>query len=221
MRLLIETRASQNLKLIKEDKQGKRQYFLEGVFMQSEIKNRNGRIYPEATLDKAVKTYIEGYVKKNRAYGELNHPDSPNIDLNKASHLITELRKEGKNYYGKAKVLSTNTGETVKRLMEDGCNLGISSRGLGSLKEDGGSSVVQDDFYLVTAGDIVADPSAPAAFLENIMESREWLYDRGKWVPAFMEQTKKEVKKTNTKQLEELALKKFEQFLREISNNPS
>lgn len=216
MKLLIETKVNNDIKLLKEDVNGRKAYFLEGTFMQSEMRNRNGRVYPETVLDKAVAKYIKEYVSKNRAYGELNHPDSPNIDLNKASHLITEIKKDGKNYWGKAKVLSTQTGETVKRLMEDGCSLGISSRGLGSLREEGGVNYVNDDFYLVTAGDIVADPSAPDAFLENIMENTDWMYKAGKWVPRFMEETKKTVKVTPKKQLNELALKKFEEFLKNL-----
>ncbi len=217
MLLLTETKVN-TVKLITESRGGKDTYYLEGIFLQGNIKNKNGRIYPEEILDEAVGKYSAEYVKNNRAYGELNHPDSPNINLERAAILIKDLRKEGSNYVGKARVLSTPCGTIVKGLMEDGCNIGISSRGLGSLKEDKGSgaNIVQDDFSLVTAGDIVADPSAPDAFLDSIMEESEWVFSGGAWVPRFVDETKKRVRKAPSNQLEELALKSFEKFLKNL-----
>ncbi len=217
MLLLTETKVN-TVKLITESRGGKDTYYLEGIFLQGNIKNKNGRIYPEEILDEAVGKYSAEYVKNNRAYGELNHPDSPNINLERAAILIKDLRKEGSNYVGKARVLSTPCGTIVKGLMEDGCNIGISSRGLGSLKEDKGSgaNIVQDDFSLVTAGDIVADPSAPDAFLNSIMEESEWVFSGGAWVPKFVEQTKKRVRQVPSKQLQETALRAMHDFLKKL-----
>ena len=152
----------------KED--GKKDYFIEGIFMQSEIKNRNGRIYPKEVIQKEVKRYNKEFVEQDRAFGELGHPEGPTINLDKVSHMITKLEEDGNNFVGRAKILSTPNGQIVKNLIDDGAKLGVSSRGLGSLESKGNAQYVKDDFQLATAGDIVADPSAPEAFVNGIME---------------------------------------------------
>ena len=164
--------------IVEENEKGQKEYFIEGIFMQSEIKNRNGRIYPKEVMEKEVKRYVKEFVEKDRAFGELGHPDST-INLDKVSHLITKLEEDGNNYVGRAKILSTPNGQIVRNLIDDGAKLGVSSRGLGSLEQKGGSQYVKDDFQLATAGDIVADPSAPEAFVNGIMEGTEWVYENG------------------------------------------
>ena len=204
--------------IIVEDKLGKgKEYFIEGIFLQSEVKNRNGRIYPESTMDKEVKRYMENYVAKNRAYGELGHPDTPSINLDRVSHLITSLRKEGTNYIGKAKILDTPMGKIAKGLLDGGANLGVSSRALGSLKMNKeGVQVVQDDFMLSTAADIVADPSAPDAFVRGIMESVDWVFVDGRFEQRQIEQTKKIIQNTPSKRLSEASIQAFQNFLNSI-----
>ena len=162
--------------IVEENEQGKKEYFIEGIFMQAAIKNRNGRIYPKDVMDKEVNRYVKEFVEKDRAFGELGHPDGPTINLDKVSHLITKLEEDGDNYMGRAKILSTPNGQIVRNLIDDGAKLGVSSRGLGSLEQKGGAQVVKNDFQLATAADIVADPSAPEAFVEGIMEGVEWIY---------------------------------------------
>jgi len=176
MRLIREVTESVNL--VTENKLGKgKEYFIEGVFLQSELKNRNGRMYPESVMDKEVARYMQEQVENNRAYGELGHPDNPQINLDRVSHLIVSLRKEGTNYIGKAKILETPMGQIARGLLDGGANLGVSSRALGSLKvNEDGIQVVQDDFMLSTAADIVADPSAPDAYVRGIMENKESYY---------------------------------------------
>jgi len=181
MKFIKEVQETTNL--IVENKLGKKSYFIEGIFLQSELKNRNGRMYPESIMDKEVGRYLKEYVEKNRAYGELGHPDTPSINLDRVSHLIVDLRKEGTNYVGKAKILETPMGNIARGLLDGGANLGVSSRALGSLKSNNeGVQIVQDDFMLSTAADIVADPSAPDAFVQGIMESKEWVFVDGKFV---------------------------------------
>lgn len=216
MKLITEV-FEQN-KIIVEEKLGKgKQYFIEGIFLQSELKNRNGRVYPEATMDKEVQRYTEEYIKKNRAYGELGHPDTPSINLDRVSHMITSLKKEGTNYVGRAKILDTPMGQIAKGLLDGGANLGVSSRALGSLKTNrDGVQVVQDDFMLSTAADIVADPSAPNAFVQGIMEGREWVFVDGKYVERHIEEAKKMIQKTSSKQLNEMSIKAFQDFLAKI-----
>ena len=159
---------------------GKKNYFIEGVIMQGDIKNRNGRVYPASTLMKEMARYNKNYVEAKRAYGELGHPAGPTINLDRVSHMFTELKEDGPNVIGRAKVMDTPMGKIVKNLIDEGANLGISSRGMGSLKKNGqGIMEVQDDFMLATAGDIVADPSAPDAFVNGIMEGKEWIWDNG------------------------------------------
>ena len=160
--------------------EGKKKHFIEGIFLQGNIKNRNGRVYPMETLTNEVKRYTEKYINSNRAFGELGHPDSPTVNLDRVSHMITSLTPEGDNFVGKAKVMGTPMGEIVKNLINEGAKLGVSSRGMGSLKPGkDGANEVQDDFFLATAADIVADPSAPDAFVEGIMEGKEWIWDNG------------------------------------------
>jgi hypothetical protein len=216
MKLIREVTESTNL--IVENKLGKgKEYFIEGIFLQSELKNRNGRMYPESIMDKEVKRYSEEYVSKNRAYGELGHPDTPSINLDRVSHLIVGLRKEGKNYIGKAKILDTPMGQIAKGLLDGGANLGVSSRALGSLKTNNeGVQIVQDDFMLSTAADIVADPSAPDAFVRGIMESKEWIFVDGKFVEKHIEEVKRVIRNTSSRGLEEAKIIAFQKFLSKI-----
>ena len=165
--------------LITEGKDGKKKHFIEGVFLQGAIKNRNGRMYPVPTLQREVDKYNEAYIKKGRALGELGHPDGPTINLDRVSHLITSLKNEGNNFIGRARILDTPMGNIAKNLLDEGVKLGVSSRGLGTIKEENGMKVVMDDFMLATAADIVADPSAPDAFVDGIMEGKEWIYANG------------------------------------------
>lgn len=201
-----------------ESKLGKgKEYFIEGVFLQSELKNRNGRMYPESIMDNEVGRYMKEYVEKNRAYGELGHPDTPSINLDRVSHLITSLRKEGTNYIGRAKILETPMGQIARGLLDGGANLGVSSRALGSLKANNeGVQIVQDDFMLSTAADIVADPSAPDAFVRGIMENKEWIFVDGKYVERHIEEVKSVIKKTSSRNLEEAKVRAFQSFLSKI-----
>jgi hypothetical protein len=204
--------------LVTESKLGKaKTHFIEGVFLQSELKNRNGRMYPESIMDAEVGRYIKEYVEKNRAYGELGHPENPQINLDRVSHLITSLRKEGTNYIGKAKILETPMGKIAIGLLEGGANLGVSSRALGSLKTNNeGVQIVQDDFMLSTAADIVADPSAPDAYVRGIMESKEWVFVDGKFVEQHIEEAQRFIRKTSSRNLEEAKILAFQNFLSKI-----
>ena len=175
----------QDVEYITEEKEdGKKNYKIKGVFMQADIKNRNGRVYPMEILQKEVKRYNKQYINEKRAFGELGHPDGPTVNLERASHMITGLYPDGKNFIGEAKILSTPMGNIVKNLMDEGAKLGVSSRGIGSLDQKNGANYVRDDFYLATAADIVADPSAPNAFVEGIMEGKEWIWDNGTLVES-------------------------------------
>ena len=175
----------QDVEYITEEKEdGKKNYKIKGVFMQEDIKNRNGRVYPMEILQKEVKRYNKQYINEKRAFGELGHPDGPTVNLERASHMITGLYPDGKNFIGEAKILSTPMGNIVKNLMDEGAKLGVSSRGMGSLDQKNGANYVRDDFYLATAADIVADPSAPNAFVEGIMEGKEWIWDNGTLVES-------------------------------------
>ena len=204
--------------LVVENKLGKgKEYFIEGIFLQSELKNRNGRMYPESVMDKEVGRYMESLVKQNRAYGELGHPDTPSINLDRVSHLIVDLRKEGTNYIGKAKIMETPMGNIARGLLDGGANLGVSSRALGSLQiHKEGGQVVQDDFMLSTAADIVADPSAPDAFVRGIMESVEWVFVDGKFEQRQIEDTKKFIQRTPSKKLNEASIAAFQNFLKNL-----
>ena len=217
MRLIKEHTETVNY-LIEEDKEtGQKNYNLEGVFLQADIKNRNGRIYPVDVLDKEVKRYVKENVKKNRAYGELGHPDSPTINLDRVSHMIKDLKLEGKDFVGKAKIMDTPYGKIVKSLIDEGASLGVSSRGMGSLKTTkDGTSEVQKDFMLATAADIVADPSAPDAFVRGVMEGKEWMFVDGKFVEQDIEAVKSSITGATRSQLEEAKLFAFAKFLKAI-----
>ena len=177
MKLITET--IENIEVLTEERNGKKDYKIKGIFMQADIKNRNGRIYPVGTLAKEVKRYNEQFINKKRAFGELGHPDGPTVNLERVSHMITSLKPEGKNFIGEAKIMDTPYGKIVKNLIDEGAQLGVSSRGMGSLQSGSQGNVVGKDFYLATAADIVADPSAPDAFVEGIMENKEWVWDNG------------------------------------------
>jgi len=192
---LISESIAQNVEYITEEKaNGKKDYKIKGVFMQAEIKNKNGRVYPMEILQKEVARYNKEFIKENRAYGELGHPEGPTINLERASHMITALYQDGQNFIGEAKILATPMGEIVKTLMEEGAKLGVSSRGMGSLEtKKNGASYVRDDFYLATAADIVSDPSAPSAFVEGIMEGKEWVWNHGALMEAEMVEMKERI----------------------------
>ena len=201
---------------ITEGKNGKKNHFIEGVFLQGEIKNRNGRMYPISTLQREAKNYNTKYIEKGRALGELGHPDGPTINLDRVSHLITSLKQEGNNYVGKARLLDTPMGNIAKNLIDEGVKLGVSSRGLGTIRERDGVKVVMDDFMLATAADIVADPSAPDAFVNGIMEGKEWIYNNGAVQEQTVEQIKKRIDNAALNQMEEVKLSAFSQYLQSL-----
>ena len=218
MKLITEMIES-DVQFITEAKEdGGKNYFIEGVFMQGEIKNRNGRKYPINTLLKEVKRYNKEYVEQNRAYGELGHPQGPTINLERVSHMIKELHQDGNNIMGRAKIMTeTPMGKIVKNLMDEGAKLGVSSRGMGTLKQDrDGTNVVSSDFQLATAADIVADPSAPDAFVEGVMEGVEWLQVDDRWVPHYIEKTQEEIKKASRTELQEAKVAAFAKFLKQL-----
>ena len=213
MKLITEEISS--VKFITEGKGAKKKMYIEGVFLQGEIKNRNGRMYPVTTLAKEVDRYNESFVSKGRAVGELGHPDGPTVNLDRVSHKITSLRQEGNNFVGKAQLLETPMGKIAKSLIAEGVTLGVSSRGIGTLKEDrDGLKVVLDDFKLSTAADIVADPSAPDAFVNGIMEGKEWVWEGGILREHFVDETKKRINTlVSQKALEEHKINLFNDFL--------
>lgn len=179
MKLLRETNSEYAVELITEDVDGKKNYFIEGIFLQADVKNRNGRLYPYEIMKKQVDQYIESYINDNRALGELGHPPNPSINYDKVSHKIVSLKENSKNFVGKAKIMDTPQGKIVKTLIDEGIKMGASSRALGSLKDVNGVKIVQEDFHLITAADIVSDPSAPDAFVTNLMEDKEWIWENG------------------------------------------
>ena len=196
---------------------GSKNYFIEGVFMQGNIKNRNGRMYPMETLMKEVKRYNKEYVQQNRAYGELGHPQGPTINLERVSHMIKELNPDGDNIRGRAKIMTeTPMGKIVKNLMDEGAKLGVSSRGMGTLKPGRNCQMVHSDFQLATAADIVADPSAPEAFVEGIMEGVEWLQVDDRWVPQYIDETQKKIRTVSKRNLAEAKIKAFEMFMKQL-----
>lgn len=205
-----------DVQFITEESSGKKSHFIEGVFLQSDIRNRNGRMYPFDTLNREVSKYNEGYIQRGRALGELGHPDGPTINLDRVSHKIVSLRAEGKNFIGKAKLLETPMGKIAKNLLDEGVKLGVSSRGLGSIERKGDVNIVKDDFMLSTAADIVADPSAPDAFVEGIMEGTEWVWNNGIWHNQDLEIAKRHIESSSMNDLTERKLKVFESFLRNI-----
>ena len=214
MKLITET--IENIEVLKEERNGKKDYKIRGVFMQADIKNRNGRIYPVGTLAKEVKRYNEQFINKKRAFGELGHPDGQTVNLERVSHMITSLKPEGKNFIGEAKIMDTPYGKIVKNLIAEGAQLGVSSRGMGSLQSGSQGNVVGKDFYLATAADIVADPSAPDAFVEGIMEGKEWVWDNGVLKSMEVEKYKEEIEKTRRAELAEKKASIFKHFLTKI-----
>ena len=200
--------------ITEQNEDGKKNYKIKGVFMQADIKNKNGRVYPMEILQKEVKRYNKEFINEKRAYGELGHPEGPTVNLERASHMITALYPDGKNFIGEAKVLSTPMGEIVKSLMDEGAKLGVSSRGMGSLEQKNGANYVRDDFYLATAADIVSDPSAPSAFVEGIMEGKEWVWTHGALLEADLVEMKERI---NTRIRKKQALEQnieFAKFLK-------
>ena len=195
---------------------GKKSYKIKGVFMQSDVKYRNGRIYPQQILAKEVAKYNKNFIKEKRAFGELGHPDGPTVNLERVSHMITDLYPDGKNFIGEAKIMSTPMGEIVKNLMDEGAKLGVSSRGMGSLESRGGTNYVKDDFYLATAADIVADPSAPNAFVEGIMEGKEWVWNNGALVEAELVQMQREFDVKQVRMDEKRKALAFAKFLKRL-----
>ena len=215
MRLITEQ--NNDIEVLTEDKDGKQATYIKGIFLQTEITNRNGRMYRFDTMNREVGKYNEEFIQRGRALGELGHPEGPTVNLDRVSHKIVELYPEGKNFIGKAKLLETPMGKIAKSLLEEGVQLGVSSRGLGSLKKEGTTNVVADDFILSTAADIVADPSAPDAFVEGIMEGKEWALVDGKIKEAQIEEVKKSLDNAPSPQeLAERKLSAFESLLRSL-----
>ena len=214
MRLIAEEIT--NVQFLEEEKEGKKNYFIEGIFLQAELKNRNNRMYPLATLQKEVAKYNENYIKSGRALGELGHPDGPSINLDRVSHKIISLKEDGNNFIGKAKLLDTPMGRIAKDLLGEGVKLGVSSRGMGSIRKEENCNVVMDDFMLATAADIVADPSAPDAFVNGIMEGKEWVWDNGILKEAAVAQIKTEIDHATLINLQERKISAFEKFLKSL-----
>ena len=211
MKLITET--IEDIEVLTEaTTNGGKSYKIRGVFMQADIKNRNGRVYPVDTLAKEVKRYTEAFINKKRAFGELGHPDGPTVNLERVSHMITSLKGEGKNFIGEAKVMDTPYGKIVKNLIDEGAQLGVSSRGMGSIS----NGTVGKDFYLATAADIVADPSAPDAFVEGIMEGKEWVWDNGVLKSIEVERYKEEIERTRRSELAEVKSNIFKDFIRKL-----
>jgi hypothetical protein len=218
MKLIREIYENVKVEILQEENKPGRNYFIEGIFLQADLENRNGRIYPHSVLQKEVNRYIQEAVSKNRALGELNHPETPTINLDRVSHMITSIREDGSNFIGRAKILDTPTGKIVKAFIDEGVQLGVSSRGMGSLKEiDNNLQEVQDDYYLATV-DVVADPSAPDAFVEGILEGKEWVWNNGKIVERELQKIKQQITKPIVKKSirEDLAIKAFEKFLKSL-----
>jgi len=214
MKLITETTQSE-IQVLTEDKNGQKNYFIKGVFMESDTKNRNGRMYPGEIMEKEIGRYNTEYVKQNRAMGELGHPEGPTVNLERVSHIIKNLSVDGKQIIGEAKIMDTPYGKIVKNLIDEGAKLGVSSRGMGSLKEQDGVNVVQEDFMLA-AVDVVADPSAPNAFVNGIMEGKEWIWDNGVLKPVVIENYKKVIKNTPSRKLEEQAIRLFKDFISKL-----
>jgi|TARA_B110000503_G_scaffold136907_1_gene220182 hypothetical protein len=215
MKLITET--IEDIEVLTEaTTNGGKSYKIRGVFMQADIKNRNGRVYPVETLAKEVKRYTNEFINKKRAFGELGHPDGPTVNLERVSHMITSLKPEGKNFVGEAKIMDTPYGKIVKNLIDEGAQLGVSSRGMGSIQQSQGKNIVGRDFYLATAADIVADPSAPDAFVEGIMEGKEWVWDNGMLKSKSVEEYKEEIERTQRQELAEVKSKIFADFISKI-----
>jgi hypothetical protein len=214
MKLIKEI--TETVSYLVEDSDGKKSLHIEGPFLVSEKKNRNGRLYEYNTMKKEVHRYTEEYINKHRAFGELGHPESPSINLDRVSHMITSLKEDGQQWIGKAKILDTPMGNIARSLIEGGAQLGVSSRGMGSLKNVNGVNIVQPDFYLATAADIVADPSAPGAFVQGIMEGKEWTLVNGVWTEQDYSQAVSEIRKVSRREIEEVSLRIFENFMKKL-----
>ena len=205
----------EDVEFITEDNdEGKKNYKIRGVFMQADVKNRNGRIYPMEVLQKQVSEYNKKFIKEKRAFGELGHPEGPTVNLERVSHMFTDLYPDGKNFMGEAKIMNTPMGKIVKNLMDEGAKLGVSSRGMGSLEQKNGVNYVKDDFYLATAADIVADPSAPNAFVEGIMEGKEWVWNHGALVEAHVAELKQRLDVKKRKRDAKIEALEFAKFLK-------
>ena len=216
MKLISEEAIEGNF-VTEEDDNKKKNYFIEGIFMQSETKNRNGRVYPKVILQKEVKRYTEKFINTKRAFGELGHPDGPTVNLERVSHMITELVEDGDNFLGRAKIMDTPYGKIVKNLIDEGAKLGVSSRGMGSLKPvQDGLQEVQNDFYLATAADIVADPSAPDAFVSGIMEGKEWVWDNGLLKEKEIVEYQKRVERATEISRNKVRIEAFENFITKL-----
>jgi hypothetical protein len=215
MKLIKEVNESVSY-ITEEVEGGKRNLFITGPFLQTEQKNRNGRIYIREVMAKEVARYTDQYINKNRAFGELGHPDTPSINLDRVSHMIVDLHQEGNDWIGKAKILDTPMGNIARNLIEGGGQLGVSSRGMGSIKQQNGVNVVQDDFYLATAADIVADPSAPDAFVRGIMENKEWMLVNGVWTEMDHDIAKQAIRKASRREIEAVAAQIFENFIKKL-----
>jgi hypothetical protein len=206
----------QNAEYIIEENNGKKEHKIKGVFLQAEIKNRNGRVYPEAILAREVYRYNKEFINKSRAFGELGHPDGPTVNLDRVSHMVTKLYPDGKNFMGEAKIMDTPMGRIVKSLIDEGAQLGVSSRGMGTLEQRNGANYVKNDFYLATAADIVADPSAPDAFVEGIMEGKEWVWDNGLLKEQDIDALKQEMIRARRGELAEAKASVFKTFLEKL-----
>ena len=215
MKLIKEINDNVNYTYL-EESNGKKSLHIEGPFLVAETKNKNGRLYEYNTMKKEVSRYTNEYINKSRAFGELGHPESPSINLDRVSHMIVGLREDGNTWVGKAKILDTPMGNIARSLIEGGAQLGVSSRGMGSLKNVNGVNVVQPDFYLATAADIVADPSAPGAFVQGIMEGKEWMLVNGVWTEQYIEEAKREIKRVSQKDIEKVSLRIFENFMKKL-----
>ena len=214
MRLIAEEIT--DVKFLSEEKDGKKNYFIEGIFLQAELKNRNGRMYPQKTLAREVAKYDESYIKSGRALGELGHPDGPSINLDRVSHKIESLKEDGNNFIGRAKILDTPNGKIAKSLLDEGVRLGVSSRGMGSVMKESDCTIVCDDFMLATAADIVADPSAPDAFVNGIMEGKEWVWNNGILQESAVAQIKQEIDEATLINLQERKVSAFAAFLKSL-----
>ena len=206
----------QSAEYLVEETNGKKEYKIRGIFLQSDVKNRNGRVYPREVLVREVNRYNKDFVERKRAFGELGHPDGPTVNLERVSHMITKLSSSGKDFIGEAKIMNTPYGKIVKGLIDEGAQLGVSSRGMGSIMNRNGVNYVKDDFYLATAADIVADPSAPDAFVEGIMEAKEWIWENGVLIEKDIEAWKHQIRSAKQRALEEAKLKVFESFLKKL-----
>ena len=216
-KLKLFSEAVEEVEYITENKEGGgKNYKIRGVFMQADIKNRNGRVYPMEVLEKEVGKYNKNFIQQKRAFGELGHPDGPTVNLERVSHMITSLTPDGKNFMGEAKIMDTPMGKIVKNLMDEGAILGVSSRGMGSLNQKGGTNYVRDDFYLATAADIVADPSAPNAFVEGIMEGKEWVWDNGIIKEAEIAEMKQRIDDKSRQKQANIAALEFANFLKKL-----